>query len=81
MALIKLDTCKVKTKLPQTFFSEATGEVTITAEQHGLTRMPYVAVYDTAGHEIEVEVEVNETTFEVKVRQESPAIPIYIALN
>jgi hypothetical protein len=81
MALIKLNTCQVKTKTPQTFFSEATAETVITAAQHGFERMPYVATYDSAGYEVETEVQVNPTTFEVTVRQESPLIAIYIVLN
>lgn len=84
MGLIRIDVCcGPRLKDNHYFFTqaEASEEVIITAEEHGLAKVPNVTVYDASGHEIEPEVQVDDVTFDVYVRQESPAIPIYIALN
>ena len=60
---------------------EALEEVTITAAEHGLAKVPHVTVYDLDGHEFEPEIQVDDETYSVTVRQETPAIPFYIALN
>jgi hypothetical protein len=84
MGLIRIDACcgpKTAKTDSKTFFFAGSGEVVITAEEHGFTRMPNVTVYDSVGHEIEPEVQVDEETFDVTIRQESPVVAIYIALN
>ena len=84
MALIRINACCGPKLLDNHyFFTQAEGleEVVITAEQHGLGRMPNPTVYDLEGHEFEPEIQVNDETFEVTVRQEAPAIPFFIALN
>ena len=84
MGLIRIDVCcGPRLKDNHHFFtqSEASEEVIITALEHGLAKVPNVTVYDLQGHEIEPEVQVDDVTYDVYVRQDSPAIPIYIALN
>lgn len=84
MGLIRVDLCcGPRLKDNHHFFTqeEAAAEVIISAAVHGLGKVPNVTVYDLEGHEIEPEVQVDDVTFDVFVRQESPAIPIYIALN
>lgn len=84
MGLIRVNICcGPRLKDNHHFFTqaEAAEEVTFTAEQHGLGRMPHPTVYDLEGHEFEAEIQVDDTTYDVTVRQEAPAIPFYIALN
>lgn len=65
------------------FFTQSISleEVIITAEEHGLGKVPNVTLYDLNGHEFEAEVQVDDTTFDIIIRQEAPAIPFFIALN
>lgn len=84
MGLIRIDVCCGPRLLDNHHFftqAEALEEVTITAEEHGLAKVPSVTLYDLEGHEFEAEVQVNDMTFDITVRQEAPAIPFYIALN
>jgi hypothetical protein len=84
MALVRIDVCcGPRLKDNHYFFSqsEALEEVTITAEEHSLGKVPSVTLYDLEGHEFEAEVQVDDETFDITVRQEAPAIPFHIALN
>lgn len=84
MGLIRVDICcGPRLKDNHWFFeqAEAAEEVTFTAEQHGLGRVPFPTVYDLEGNEFEPEIQVDDVTFDVTVRQEAPAIPFFIALN
>jgi hypothetical protein len=83
MGLIRVNICCGPRLLDNHWFfaqSEALAEVTFTAEQHGLGRVPHPTVYDLEGHEFEPEIQVDDVTFSVTVRQEDPQ-PFYLALN
>ncbi len=84
MALVRVNICcGPRLKDNHYFFTqaEAIEEVIFTAEQHGLGKVPSVTVFDLDGHEFEPEIQVDDETFDVTVRQEAPAIPFFIALN
>ncbi len=84
MGLIRVDVCcGPKLKDNHQFFIRVTAseEVMIPASEHGLGKVPNITVYDLEGNEIEPEIQVNDVTFDITIRQEAPAIPIYIALN
>jgi len=84
MGLLRIDVCcGPKLKDNHYFFTQevASEEIVITAEEHGLAKVPSVTVFDLEGHEIEPEIQVDDQNFTVYVRQETPIIPIYIALN
>lgn len=84
MTLVRVNICcGPRLKDNHYFFTqaEASEEVTITAAEHGLGRMPLPTVYDLEGNEFEPEIQVDDQTFDVTVRQEAPAIPFYIAMN
>jgi hypothetical protein len=75
--------CGPRLKDNHFFFTQALSltEVIITSEEHGLAKVPHVTLYDLTGHEFEAEIQVDDETFDVIIRQEAPAIPFYIALN
>jgi hypothetical protein len=82
MGIIRIDTCGSSKVLSRgLFFFEASEEIIITAEQHGYSRVPNVAVYDLVGNEIEPSIQVNSETFRVTIRQDFPPIAIYVAFN
>jgi hypothetical protein len=84
MGLIRISTCCGPRLLDNNYFfaqSEALEEAVFTAAVHGLGKIPSVTVYDLEGHEFEPEVQVDEETFEITVRQEAPAIAFLIAMN
>ena len=84
MGLIRISACcgpRLKDNHHFQTQAEALEEVTITAEEHGLAKVPSVTLYDLEGHEFEAEIQVDDLTFDVTIRQEAPAIAFFIALN
>ena len=84
MGIVRIDNCcgpKINRPKTVTLFFQALEEITITAEVHQLQKVPSVTVYDSAGYEIEPEVQVNEQNFNITIRQELPAIALYVSLN
>jgi hypothetical protein len=55
--------------------------VVFTSEQHGLGKIPNVTLYDLEGNEFEAEIQVDDETFDITVRQDAPAIAYLIAMN
>lgn len=83
MGLIRVNNCcGPRLKDNHHFFTqaEASEEVTVTAAEHGLGRVPHPTVYDLEGHEFEPEIQVDDVTFDVTIRMEDPQ-PFYLALN
>lgn len=82
MGLIMLNPCcGPKAERQQVFFSPSQAETIISQAQHGLNSVPNVQVYDSVGHMISVEVFVDTSTLDIRIRQESPFVAIYIVLN
>lgn len=84
MGLIRVNICcGPRLKDNHYFFkvSEALEEVIFTAEEHGLAKVPQIEIYAVEdGRNFIGEIQVNDETFEVAVRQEDP-IAFIITMN
>lgn len=84
MGLVRINICCGPKQLDNNYFFEeadALEEVVFTAAQHGLNKIPDIKVYDLEGNEFECEVQVDDETYDITVRQEAPAIAFLIAMN
>ncbi len=80
--LVRLNACcGPRAERQSLFFSEAMAEVTISQSQHGNNTVPNVQVYDSVGNMVDVGVEVDQSTFDIKITQDAPFVAIYIAVN